>query len=97
MSAIKVGDRAEVVKWPCCGKFLGAIVMVTGFYDGSHLLGLRCAHCRKVHQILSGKMAEDHTLPEGTGLLCCCPIEYLRKLPSLAEPETIETHDEATV
>lgn len=87
---IKVGDRCEVVKWPCCGVYLGHTMLITTLF----VSGLKCKNgCTKCGGIIpvSGVFGEDHTQPENQGLLCSAPVEWLRKLPDLTEPETTET------
>lgn len=86
---IKVGDRAEVVKWRCCGKFDGVKMLVTKVGD------LRINYVRMVccgnQEHITGVFAVDNTVPIGGEYLVSAPIEWLRKLPGLAEGETRET------
>lgn len=93
--AIKVGDRCEVIKWPCCGKWVNAVMMVS--VVGRAAMNLRCATCDHVHNILNDKVAIDQSVPQAIGLLVSCPTAWLRKLPPLTEPESTETTREETI
>lgn len=88
---IKVGDRAEVVFWPCCGCELGHSMLVTRIETDKVLHLFDCAECKAVigpPQLWT--LCVDDTVPENVKLKTC-PIGWLRKLPDLTEPETTET------
>lgn len=97
MTNIQPGDRCEVIKWPCCGYFVESTTLVTAIKKGDRW-NLRCTKCGITHrhQALTGAFAEDHTQPSGQDRLCLMPVEWLRKLPPLTEPENIETSEGVT-
>lgn len=98
MTNIQPGDRAEVIKWPCCGKFLWRKLLVTRLEQPPvGLIGIYVCDCGVRHFNGHFILAIDETLPKKIpNLLVCAPVEWLRKLPPLTEPETIETTEEVT-
>ena len=73
---IQVGDLVVVVKWPCCGKFLGHVFQVRTVW-GNYNTG-RCSLCGSfVGELWS----------VGDGRFAAWPTAWLKRIPPLSELE----------
>lgn len=90
---IRAGDFVEVVKWPCCGKFLGHRFVVSKIGRECHRR-LRC-WCGIVHPIDGDLFVSDETVPQRGDYLVKCFAAWVKKIPPLTEPESTERKEEA--
>ena len=79
MSAIKVGDLVQVVKWPCCGRLLGHVFTVGKLWnvDSPH----RCMYCGT--DAPKGIAAVSMESPTDVGGM----VQWLKRIPPLEELE----------
>ena len=75
MSDIKVGDLVVVVRWPCCGHYLGSVMRVEFFSQMSE--DASCTQCGAKHgaKRCAGDAKNDF------------PVEWLKRIPPLEELE----------
>jgi len=86
---IEVGDLVMVVRWPCCGFGLGSIGHVSEIFTARNLghQGVRCDNCSREN--VAG--ADDLIADIGDTF---APVAWLRKIPPLADLESIDTKEE---
>lgn len=84
---IDVGDLVVVVKWPCCGEWIGIIYRVASMEVMPHA---QCRTCGRHH----GKQLVALREKQQDGGVLGVPLAWLRKLPPLAEPESERTDEE---
>ncbi len=75
---IQVGDLVQVIKWPCCGKYVGYIRRVEGF---TTLAKASCSIC-----LTPGPLANADLSAQGRA-----PIEWLKRIPPIEELESTNT------
>ena len=74
---IKAGDLVQVVRWPCCGVYLGRVFRVDFIGEGSS--EYLCKKCGGAHGAATAMHAEDARN--------CFPVPYLKRIPPLSELE----------
>jgi hypothetical protein len=90
VSEIKVGDLVAVIRYPCCGAYLGVIMQVTRL---THTFeDYQCEKCRHWHGLNHIDSAIDDNKVRGTGRHF--PLAWLRKIPPLAELNEVERKEE---
>lgn len=90
MDNIKVGDFVEVVKWPCCGKWIGHTFIVgamgitpyPAFICASHGRKAGCGHS---HLVKGQPFVADSSVPHEQGYLVSCPAAWVKRLPPLSD------------
>lgn len=84
---IAVGDLVQIVRWECCGRFLGRIFTVGEFFH--HGPWRADGRCGALHRV--------PTLAVDDKRYMSAPVEWLKKIPPLNEPAetyTTEKHKE---
>lgn len=78
---LKPNDLAVVIKWPCCGEYLGRIIEVKRLFYVRPERNFKapCMHCRQKMGPLTWVVFVD----EFRGF----PREWLKKLPPLSDEE----------
>jgi len=91
MNGVKVGDRAVIIKYPCCGEHLFDVMLVTDIQKvfGGNRYIIRCNACGGDSEF-SGVLAIDNTVPSGLTYVVNCPIEWLK-------PRNIKIEDEEVI
>lgn len=77
---IQVGDLVVVVKWPCCGRNLGRIARVSNI---DYRRNMECAGCKASNFPMPNADFQS-SVQDG---LICAPVEWLRRIDPLREPE----------
>lgn len=92
---IRLGDLVRVVRWPCCGRFVGTIFKVTdmGVFPDSIQCGPRGGGCMTEHAVSMQAWACDDSIPDGTGRCKVAPVAWLKRIPPLSELESTETNE----
>ena len=85
MSEIKVGDLVMVVRWPHACKYLGNIF---GIISTAQAVGLK-GNCQRCGWVPSCSFVDV----EAFGKI---PVDWLKRIDPLAEPETTEHNEELT-
>lgn len=81
---IAAGDLVRVVKWPCCGAGLGLYGVVEKIESPGSNQQCVCNGCCRLH-------------PPMTCALCdggYFPLEWLKRVPPISEPETVTAEEE---
>lgn len=83
---IKVGDLVQIVRWSCCGAYLGAIFRVVEV--DSYGMPPRCRQC--------GADIQHKTFAfEGSGIaFWAAPLSWLKRIPPLDELEGEKRREE---
>ena len=81
--AISVGDLVQVVRWPCCGEFLGITYRVGRFEN-------MVCDCKKC----GAPMPLTSFVLEATSPAWCVPREWLKRIPPLSELEGVKTEED---
>ena len=85
---IAVGDLVQVVRWPCCGRYLGEIHGVFGF--GTLDATYACNGCNAKRDVSPAARIGD---AKSSGLV---PLEWLKRIPPLSELEGEKNKEELT-
>ena len=80
---IEVGDLVVVVRWPCCKEWLGKIFRVGRINQEPPTF---CTKCKALHGSVYAAIERSDTFAS--------PITWLRKIPPLAELESVERETE---
>lgn len=90
-NTIREGDLVMVVRDETCGCLLGRTFRVLGYYPNRARLG-DCPHCnRKGGMEVYSNLVELINRQAG-----CLPHHWLKKIPPLTEPESIDESREVT-
>lgn len=79
---IQVGDLVQIVRWPCCGEFLGVVFVVGEIFR--HKSHPQCTACKQtIHE--ATLCLEGNSAPNKDKL--CAPKPWLKRIPPLEELE----------
>lgn len=82
---IAVGDLVQIVRWPCCGRYLGEIHGVRGF--GQLSATYACNGCCAKRAVVPAALIGD---AKSSGLV---PLAWLKRIPPLSELEGVRTEE----
>lgn len=87
---IQEGDLVQIVRWPCCGSFIGEIYTVYGF--GSR--GRKERMCIKCDVFMpAGTFADIGSNPSIANRHGMVPLTWLKRIPPLSELEGVKTDE----
>ena len=81
-----VGDLAEIVHHPCCGKLLGVHMLITAELPIGPTVSV-CDFCGQPLKLPRCAISVDGVYSPRFGPMRWWPRAWLRKLPPLAEPQ----------
>lgn len=82
---IAVGDLVQIIKWPCCGRYLGEVHTVFAF--GNVDSTFRCNVCNAKRETAPSALIGDH---KSKGMVV---LAWLKRIPPMGELEGERTEE----